>query len=120
LCLFKELKFNPDRVRMFREATTRRDIEYRVDIIEDGKQGGRPTARKITKTGQAKRAGRRSKVNREGEEEGEEDDAVEQRVCEIVRGWTGVGRMGRKSRRRDTGEPDVSSSNTDEPLVKVM
>lgn len=85
--LFKELKFNPDRVRMFREATTRRNIQYRVDIIEDGNQGS-PTARKITKTGQAKRAGRRSKVSREGEEEGEEDNAIEQRVCEIVRAWT--------------------------------
>ncbi|KAH6867692.1 RecQ helicase [Thelonectria olida] len=67
--LFKELKFNPDRVRMFREATTRRNIQYRREY--------------------------RVRVNQEGEEEGEEDDAVEQRVCEIVRAWTAAHEHGK-------------------------
>ncbi|KAL1844469.1 hypothetical protein VTK73DRAFT_2460 [Phialemonium thermophilum] len=91
--LFCALRFVPERVQMFREATTRPNIRYRVDVIEEeeedrsrwatGKAGGR--------TGRGEGKGRRAKVVREteeGEEEGEADEALVERVCKIVRAWT--------------------------------
>lgn len=82
--LFTALHFISDRVRMFREATTRSNIQYRVVIVEDGRQGG-PAPSSINRRG--KKRGNKVRVNREGEEEGEEDDEVEQRVCEVVQSW---------------------------------
>lgn len=68
---------------MFRELTTRLNIRYRVIILEDGEEAGQGGGKKKKKRAKAK-----VKVNGEGEEEGEEDDAIVERVCEIVRAWT--------------------------------
>ncbi|KAH7109571.1 hypothetical protein B0J13DRAFT_663600 [Dactylonectria estremocensis] len=80
--LFAALRFIPERVRMFREPTTRPNIRYRVIILEDGEEAGQGGGKKRKKKAKAK-----VKVNGEGEEEGEEDDAIAERVCEIVRAW---------------------------------
>lgn len=48
--------------------------------MEDGDEAGREGKRKKRKA--------KVKVNEKGEEEGEEDDAIVERVCEIVRRWT--------------------------------
>lgn len=78
--LFAALQFIPERVRIFREPTTRPNIRYRVVILEDGEEASQGGGKKRKKKAKAK-----VKVNREGEEEGEEDDAIAERVCEIVR-----------------------------------
>ncbi|EMT67217.1 Putative ATP-dependent DNA helicase Q1, partial [Fusarium odoratissimum] len=60
MAFFRQMRFVPERVRVFREATTRPNIQYSVDIIEDGDSG-------------------------RGDEE---DEALIERVCDIVRTWT--------------------------------
>ncbi|KAF4463033.1 ATP-dependent DNA helicase Q1, partial [Fusarium albosuccineum] len=62
-----------------------------VNIVEDGggsNGGGQAAA--AANTGQKRRTTKaeRHVVNGEGEEEGEEDEAVVDRVCEIVQTWT--------------------------------
>ncbi|RTE68127.1 hypothetical protein BHE90_017496, partial [Fusarium euwallaceae] len=76
---FQAMKFVPERVRMFREATTRPNIQYRVDVIEDeegsrGRQATANTGRRRIKTVDS-----RVRINREGEEEGEEDEEMVER-----------------------------------------
>ncbi|KAI8682258.1 hypothetical protein NCS56_00348100 [Fusarium sp. Ph1] len=86
---FKELRFIAERVRMFREPTTRPNIQYRVNVVED--EDGSSSGQAAANTGRKRRTikAERHIVNGEGEEEGEEDDdAVVDRVCDIVRTWT--------------------------------
>lgn len=92
--LFAALRFIPERVRMFREPTTRPNIRYRVIILEDGEEAGQGGGKKKKKRAKAK-AKAKVKVNGEGEEEGEEDDAIVERVCEIVRAWTATHSRGK-------------------------
>jgi multidrug efflux pump subunit AcrB len=75
---------------MFRKATTRRNIQYRVEIIEDNDETSQAGQLKmeIKKQKKKKRAAPGMQVNKEGEEEGEADDVVEQQVCAIMRAWT--------------------------------
>ncbi|KAL9572228.1 hypothetical protein ACKAV7_003641 [Fusarium commune] len=93
MAFFRVMRFVPERVRIFREATTRPNIQYSVDIIEDGDSGrgqGAESANTSRKRSRSK-AGRGAgvAVNTEGEEEGnEEDEALIERVCDIVRTWT--------------------------------
>ncbi|KAI8394943.1 hypothetical protein FOFC_21656, partial [Fusarium oxysporum] len=93
MAFFRQMRFVPERVRVFREATTRPNIQYSVDIIEDGDSGrgqGAESANTSRKRSRSK-AGRGAgvAVNTEGEEEGnEEDEALIERVCDIVRTWT--------------------------------
>ncbi|KAJ4177210.1 hypothetical protein NW755_013980 [Fusarium falciforme] len=77
---FQAMHFVPERVRMFREATTRPNIQYRVDVIEDeeGSKGRRATAN--TGRRRIKAADSRARINREGEEEGEEDEEMVERT----------------------------------------
>jgi len=94
MAFFRVMRFIPERVRVFREATTRPNIQYSVDIIEDGDSGDRQasaaanTSRKRRKSNVREGAG--VKVNAEGEEVGEEgeDEVLMERVCEVVRRWT--------------------------------
>lgn len=78
---------------MFRAATTRPNIQYGVNIIEDSdseRQQGAGSANISRKRSRSK-AGRGAgvAVNIEGEEEGnKEDEALIERVYEIVRVWT--------------------------------
>jgi predicted RNase H-like nuclease len=79
---------------MFREPTTRRNIQYRVEIIEDDdetSQAGRLKTEKKKK----KHVPLGTQVNEEGEEEGEADNIVEQQVCAIVRAWTATHTQGK-------------------------
>lgn len=95
---FRVMRFMPQRVIMFREPTKRKNIKYRVDIIEDGGEGegegvggGRGGSGRMANAGRKRvraESGGGVKVNKEGEEEGDEDNAVVERVCEIVREWT--------------------------------
>ncbi len=78
--LIEKLEFVRDRVRIIREPTTRPNIQYEVVIVEDG-------ARETMYVGRS-RGGARVRLNGSGEEIGERDDAVTDRVCEIVRAWT--------------------------------
>jgi superfamily II DNA helicase RecQ len=110
MAFFRQMRFMPGRVRMFREATTRPNIQYKVNVIEDDDDeggehgiGDRHTTtnairdrrrrsmmisrKKKNKKKKKKKAGDR--VNEEGEEVGDdEDEEVVERVCEIVRAWT--------------------------------
>lgn len=89
MAFFRQMRFTPERVRMFREATTRPNIQYRVDIIEDNNSNIRQRAANIGRR-RRRSSARGVRVNEEGEEEGEddEDEALLERVCEIVRTWT--------------------------------
>ncbi|KJZ69622.1 hypothetical protein HIM_10985 [Hirsutella minnesotensis 3608] len=87
--LIEKLEFVGDRVRIIREPTTRTNIRYRVDIVED--EGGRAAgAREGMNRGAV-----RIRFNGEGEEVGEKDDAIVERVCEIVRGWRAAHEQGK-------------------------
>jgi superfamily II DNA helicase RecQ len=110
MAFFRQMRFTPERVRMFREATTRPNIQYKVNVIEDDDdEGGEHrigdryittnairnrrrrsiiiSRKKKNKKKIKKKAGDR--VNKEGEEVGDnEDEEVVERVCEIVRAWT--------------------------------
>lgn len=83
--LFTELGLVPERVRMFREPATRRNIRYRVEVVEDGKGAGQ---------GQ-RGTGRSGRDRKKGKEQDAGEDIVEQRVCEIVKAWTGTHSRGK-------------------------
>ncbi|PON20110.1 hypothetical protein TGAM01_v211033 [Trichoderma gamsii] len=93
LAFYAQMGFVGDRVRMFRERTTRRNIEYRVEVVEDGigasapHGGGARSRGKKRKRGQGEKTAGEEKTAGPGEEE---QDPVEQRVCEIVRAWAKV------------------------------
>ncbi|RKL22022.1 hypothetical protein BFJ72_g14786 [Fusarium proliferatum] len=78
--LYAQLGFEAERVRLFRERTTRRNIEYRVEIIEEEEEGV------------GRRSGQRWKQNRsaikDNKDEEEEEGKVMERVCEVVKMWT--------------------------------
>ncbi|KAH7142566.1 hypothetical protein B0J13DRAFT_526032 [Dactylonectria estremocensis] len=76
--LFNALRFIPECIQIFQKPTTQPNIQYRVEIVKDADEGGQEGKRK---KGKAKA---KVKVNGEGEEEGEEDDAVMERMCEII------------------------------------
>lgn len=92
---FKVMRFMPQRVIMFRELMRRKNIKYRVVVIEDrgggGNSGGSSYNRRAANVGRkrVKSGSGGVKVNKEGEEEGEEeeDDGVIEKVCEIMREW---------------------------------
>ncbi|TPX16410.1 uncharacterized protein E0L32_012428, partial [Thyridium curvatum] len=87
--LAAKLGFRHERLRIFREATTRRNIEYSIDIIREGPEADtRAQSRAGTMNTSRKRRVAPGRVNVEGEEVGEADEAVEERVCEVVRRWT--------------------------------
>ncbi|CAM1507686.1 Fc.00g073270.m01.CDS01, partial [Cosmosporella sp. VM-42] len=90
--LFAALRFNPARVRMFREPTSRRNIQYRVDII---KEAPAISTVRMNTTRKRRQSGVRHRVNHEGEEIGEADEAMQARVCEIVRSWTAAHENGK-------------------------
>ncbi|KAF4473075.1 ATP-dependent DNA helicase Q1 [Fusarium albosuccineum] len=90
IAFYRQMQFKPERVRMFREPTTRPNIQYRVDVMEDG---GRATSAKTSR----RRQGRRGEVavNGEGEEEGVDDEELVDRACAMVRAWTGQHEQGK-------------------------
>ncbi|KJZ69027.1 hypothetical protein HIM_11586 [Hirsutella minnesotensis 3608] len=91
--LIEKLEFVRDRVRIIREPTTRTNIRYRVDMVED--EGGRAAGAREGMNVGRKRGAVRIRFNGEGEEVGEKDDAIVERVCEIVRGWTAAHEQGK-------------------------
>ncbi|OBS16846.1 hypothetical protein FPOA_12575 [Fusarium poae] len=84
------LGFEAERVRLFRERTTRRNIEYRVEIIED--REGEGVGRRSGGQRSAQEGARRWKQNGSAAKnnKGEEEDEVIERVCEVVKTWTEV------------------------------
>jgi hypothetical protein len=82
----------PERVYVFRKATTRPNIQYSVDIIKDGDSGRGQGAESVNisqKRSRSKaRRGAGIAVNTEGKEEGnKEDEALIERVCDIIYIW---------------------------------
>jgi superfamily II DNA helicase RecQ len=88
--LYAQLGFEAERVRLFRERTTRRNIEYRVEIIED--REGEGVGRRSGGQRSAQEGARRWKQNGSAAKnnKGEEEDEVIERVCEVVKTWTEV------------------------------
>jgi len=70
--LYSQLGFRPERVCMFRERTTRRNIRYTVEVVQDKQASGR----------------RRGRWAGQDEDRDEDEDMVARWVCEVVRQWT--------------------------------
>ena len=89
--LFSALGFIRERVRMFRERTTRTNIAYRVDVIKevDVVKGGGDVDERGSRAGRTS-GGRRSIARKKGKKEAEEEegeDIVDERIQEMVQAW---------------------------------
>lgn len=92
--LFMELGFPRARVHMFRERTTRRNIAYKVQVVEDGDEAGGtaiPAGRGGGRGGQGRGAGRAGRAGRVKKEEEAREDiqgrVLEEEVVRIVQDW---------------------------------
>jgi superfamily II DNA helicase RecQ len=74
--LFQTMGFQPGRVCVIRDRTTRRNIQYRVEVADQDSQRGRGARG-------GKRGGRKSIEDKRREEE----DIIVRQVYEVVRTW---------------------------------